>query len=282
MYNAIFESNNGQKYVFGANGSTVFDMNIGDGINVDISTSQGFSQVGESVETQSVSGKYIDVNGVIYGNIQSQKNRMRNVFAPFASGKLVFENKYFIRVWVKDTPTFSALKDDGRFSMRLYAPFPFFLDVSEKISEIGSVEPMFMFPINYAESHVFGIKSASRYINIVNPGDVKVPLNLHIDVNGISTNPVIANLGTFETLKLNGVLNSGDSVDIYRTPENVLVAELNSNGAITDIISWIDEHSDLFELNVGDNLISATDEENGANLVVKIRFNPALVAVYET
>ena len=51
MYNVIFESENGQKYVFGADGETVFDMDLGNGVSVDIGTSQGFSQVGETVES---------------------------------------------------------------------------------------------------------------------------------------------------------------------------------------------------------------------------------------
>ena len=50
----------------------------------------------------------------------------------------------------------------------------------------------------------------------------------------------------------------------------------------SDVISWIDESSDLFELDVGDNLISATDDDGGASLTAKITYNPVVVAVYET
>ena len=89
-------------------------------------------------------------------------------------------------------------------------------------------------------------------------------------------------MATFKTLKINGTLNPGDSVNIYRDDDNILKAELISDGNASDIISWIDESSDLFELEVGDNLISANDDYGGSALTTKITFSPAVVALYES
>ena len=44
----------------------------------------------------------------------------------------------------------------------------------------------------------------------------------------------------------------------------------------------IDESSDLFTLRVGDNAISATDDEGGENLNATIKYYPAVVALYES
>ena len=93
---------------------------------------------------------------------------------------------------------------------------------------------------------------------------------------------MIANLSNFQTLKINGTIEQGDFIRVYRDNDNVLRASLTSNGTTSDIISWIDESSELFELNVGDNLISATDDDGGRNLTAKITFNPAVVALYES
>ena len=71
-------------------------------------------------------------------------------------------------------------------------------------------------------------------------------------------------------------------MNIYRDNDNILRAELTSDGNTSDIISWIDESSDLFELEVGDNLISANDDEGGSSLTAKITFSPAVVALYES
>ena len=75
---------------------------------------------------------------------------------------------------------------------------------------------------------------------------------------------------------------AGESINIYRDNDNVLRAELISDGAKSDVIHLIDESSDLFELEVGDNLISANDDEGGASLTAKISFSPAVVALYES
>lgn len=282
MYSVVFESDNGEKYVFGKAGDTIFSMDLGSGVPVDIGTSQGFAQVGETMQSRTVSGRTITVKGAVYRNIQDRKKAMRKIISPFSCGRLVFGGEYYTRVFVKNSPTFSTVKNDGRFSMQFFAPFPFFYSVNSQFSEIGSIKPMFVFPVNYAVPHKFGERSASRYKNIFNAGDVKVPFSVYLESGGTSTNIVISNLKTFKTLKVNGALQSGDSVNIYRDDDNVLRAELTSDGAKSDIISWIDESSDLFELEVGDNLISVNDDEGGASLTVKISFNPAVVALYET
>lgn len=281
-FEVVFEADNGKKFVFGRNGCNYFGMNIGNGVEVNLGTSQGFSQIGETVETQSVGGRPIDVTGEVYGNITERKNALRNVCAPFTAGRLVFQKKHFIRVYVKNAPSFSAVKNNGLFKMQFFAPFPFFFDVDEKNYYIGIVTPQFRFPVNYGMPHRFGTRSAARYTNVVNSGDVRVPFQLHLQSSGICTNVTVTNLNTFAFLKLNGILNAGDTVDIYRDNDNVVRAELSSGGVVSDIISRIDEASTLFELEVGDNLISANDDEGGAALTARFVFNAAVGALYET
>lgn len=99
---------------------------------------------------------------------------------------------------------------------------------------------------------------------------------------GVSTNATITNLTTFAYLKINGSLNTGEYITIYRDENNVLRAELTSGDTVTDVITWLDDDSSLFELESGDNLISANDDQGGAALVVSIAFNPAVGVLYES
>ena len=281
MYSAIFESDNGQKYIFGKDGETVFDMDLGNGVTVNVGTSQGFSQVGETVESMTVGGRTITVRGTVFGNVQSRKKMMRKVFAPFVWGKLIFEGKYYIRVCVKDTPTFSPVKNDGRFTMLLYAPFPFFYSVDDAHFNIGEIVPAFSFPINYSTPHKFGERGTEKYTNVYNNGDIAVPFNVYMETFGTSVNPLIVNLDTQEYLKLNGTLTTGGVANIYRDSNNILRAELTADGKTVDILSWVDDGSTLFQLNPGDNIIAFDDDGGGSNLTVKFTFSPAVVAVYE-
>lgn len=281
MYSAIFESDNGQKYVFGKDGETVFDMDLGNGVSVDIGTSQGFSQVGETVESMTVGGRTITVHGTVFGNVQSRRKMMRKVFAPFVWGKLTFEGKHYIRVCVKDSPSFSPIRDDGRFTMLLYAPFPFFYSVDDAQYNIGEILPMFSFPVDYDTPHKFGERGTEKYTNVYNGGDVAVPFSVYMETFGTSTNPLIVNLDTQEYFKLNGTLTVGDVVNIYRDSNNILRVELSTDGELADILSWVDDGSTLFQLNPGDNIIALDDDDGGSSLTVKFSFSPAVVAVYE-
>lgn len=282
MYSVTFQSDNGKKFVFGKDGGNVFDMDLGSGISTNLTTSQGFSQVGETVQAQSVSGRSITVNGAIYKNIVDIKSKMRSILTPLTSGELLFENKYYTRVFVKNAPTFSSVKNDGRFSMQFYAPYPFFFKKSGETVEIGKIIPRFKFPVNYAIPHKFGERSSDKYINILNNGDVEVPFSVILQSFAESTNIVLTNLRTFKTLKINGTLNAGEVLRIYRDNDNILCAMLMADETETDVISRIDESSELFTLDVGDNLISASDDEGGTSLNAIISFNSALVALYES
>lgn len=282
MYNVAFESENGATYLFGTDGNTVFDMDFGNGVSVNVGTSQGFSQVGETVESMTVGGRIISVKGVVFGNVFDRKTTMRRVFAPFTWGRLVFDDKYYTRVCIKESPTFSPVKNDGRFTMQFFAPFPFFYFKEQTTVLVGGVEPMFSFPVNYKNTHTFGARSINKYSNIYNSGDVRVPLQIYIESLGSTTNPKITNLNTMEYLKINGTLASGDSINIYRDQNNVLRAELTSGEETKDVLSWIDDGSDLFVLHAGDNLIAYDDDNGGVSMSVRFSYSPAVVAIYES
>lgn len=283
MYSVTFQSDNGKKFVFGVNGGNVFDMNLGNGLTATLSTSQGFSQVGETVQSSSVSGRSISVNGTLFRNVDTQKKTMRRIFTPYTSGKLVFDNKYYTRVFVKSSPSFSSIKNDGRFTMQFFAPYPFFFENSETVVELGTLQAMFHFPINYATPHKFGERTGTKYVNVLNDGDVLVPFSLTLRTTASeSNNIVLTNLKSFQTLKINGTLNAGEVIQIYRDNDNILRATLTKNETEEDIISRIDESSDLFTLDVGDNLISVNDDEGGNSIIATVLFNPAVVALYES
>jgi hypothetical protein len=281
MYTVVFENENGRKYVFGKDGHTVADFDFGKGVSVSLGTSQGFAQIGETVDTQSVEGRSITAKGVIYKDYAANKTLLRNVCSPFAKGKLIFNDKYYINVVVKDAPTFAMKRKEGEFSMRFFAPFPFFSVVGGGSVAIGAVLPMFKFPVNYSTPHYFGKRNAAGYVNIVNDGDVSIPFSARIVVKDDVTDFMLINLKTFEYLKIEGDLQGGDEVNIYRTPSNVLRAELTSSNGTEDILYRISDESELFELAIGDNFIRADDGNDGQSTMVQITYNKAVAAVYE-
>jgi hypothetical protein len=174
------------------------------------------------------------------------------------------------------------VKNNGLFKMQFYAPFPYFSTFEENHNLIGGIIPTFRLPVNYSKPHRFGTRSADRYTNIFNNGDIRVPFKLVLRSEGICTNPTVTNMTSFAFLKINGTLNAGEYITVYRDNSNVLRAELTQGNVVTDVIDWLDDESSLFELESGDNLISASDEQGGVSLVVSFSFNPAQAVLYET
>lgn len=282
MYNLKFIKDNGDIFLLGTDNNIVCDVDGLSGIDVNFGKSQGFSQVGESIDTQSVGGKLLKVKGVIYKNLASTKNALIKAFPAFTSGRLVFQDKYYIYVFVKESPTVAPTKKGGAFMLALYAPFPFWKEIAESTFYIGTITRMFSFPVDYEIPHTFGTKSAARYINIVNNGDLKTAYRLDLTTEATSTNITLTNLETFEFIKFNGTLNAGERISIYRDNNNQLKAVHYDGSVETDIISWIDEESTLYEMNIGDNLILASDDDGGENLTAQLTFNTVLGGVYET
>lgn len=152
MYSVSFQKDNGETFLLGKDNNIVFDIDGLSGLPVDIGTSQGAAQVGESVETQSVNGKTLTVKGYIFNEIQSGKRRLLKYFSAFQSGKLIFGD-YYIYVYVQESPTVSPIKNNGTFTMLLFAPYPFFRKTNTYDGEIGAVTPQFSFPFMYGESY---------------------------------------------------------------------------------------------------------------------------------
>lgn len=281
MFETVFEADNGRKFVFGRNGGNYYGMSIGNGVNVALGTSQGFSQTGETVQTQSVGGRPIDVRGELYGDIAERKNALRMACAPMTAGRLIFGGAYYIRVFVQSAPTFIPKRGDGRFMMQFYAPFPYFSAVEQKAYTIGGVTKEFRFPVNYAKPHRFGTRSGAKATNVVNDGDVEIHFRMEIRVTGACANPTITNMETREFLRLNGEFTIGNVVAVYRDENNAIRAELTADGATTDILSRLDDDSNLFRLVAGDNMLAASDDYGGTGMIAQFTFHTARAAMYE-
>lgn len=284
MYKIEFVADSGTKFLLGADNGIVFDADALSGLDVNLGTSQGFSQIGQTVETRAVSGASLQITGKIFRNIRNNKAAMRRAFAPFQKGKLIFNGEYYLPVEVKSSPKFSPVKDNGAFSLVLFAPFPFWRSVRTSAYGIGVVEPLFSFPVTYSstEGHRFGTRSSNKFTNVYNNGDVSTPFSLSIRTASTSTNVTITNVLTGEFLRVAGVLNLDEVISISRDSSGQLAAVLMAGGITTDIISRIDDDSNFYELAVGDNLVLVSDDESSGNLIVDISFDPAVGGVYES
>ena len=282
VYNAKFISNDGGIFVFGADGSNVFDIDGLSGMTMTLTKSQTYSRVGENVSSKATGGRTLTINGRIYNNISSVKSSMLRTFGAFTTGKLIFNDKYYIPAIVKDTPTVSPKRNDGAFMLRLFAPDPYFRDMKTQYVEFSSTTANFTFPFTLSEkTFVLGSVSPTMTANAYNDGDASTAYTLTITALQNTTNPRLS-CGN-EYLAFAMTLAENDELIIWRADDGSFHADWHQTGGdkVIDAVQYLDDGSTLFELGVGDNNLVVSNRE-GVAMGVVVSFNSPFSGVYET
>lgn len=277
MYNAKIVSNNGTVLNLGFDYGIVFDITPLSGTDIDVSTSQSFQQIGESVENSSVLGLTREIYGVIIDNEKITQEKLFKVFSAFSSGRLYVGDRYCDFVTSK-TPYISREKG-GRltFMTAIFCPYPFWLD--EKLSEFifGGITPAFSFPVVY-DNHRYSTRKPIESTNCHNKGNVKQTMEIEFSTFATSSGFGLRDDTTGNFVKVNEEISGGDKV-IVRQENGEIKIELIRDGRKTNIISKLAEKSTLFELNTGDNILTPFADDGVANLNVYVKFNPAYTGV---
>ena len=88
MYNARIEMDDGRTLDLGFDNGIIFDISPLSGIDVDISTSQSYNQIGESVADMSTFGLTREIFGVIINDENKNSKNILNTLTAFSSGKI--------------------------------------------------------------------------------------------------------------------------------------------------------------------------------------------------
>ena len=281
MYNAKFISNDGGIFVFGADGSNVFDIDGLSGMTMTLTKSQTYSRVGENVSSKATGGRTLTINGRIYNNISSVKSSMLRTFGAFTAGKLIFDDKFYITAIVKDTPTVSPKRNDGAFMLRLFAPDPYFRDLKTQYVEFSSTTANFTFPFTLSEkTFVLGSVSPTMTANAYNDGDAPTAYTLAITALQTITNPRLSCGNKYIAFAM--TLAENDELIVWRADDGSFHADWHQTGGdkVIDAVQYLDDGSTLFELGVGDNNLVASNQ-GGVTMGVVVSFNSPFSGVYE-
>lgn len=276
MYSAKIATESGKTFRFSYENGVLFDISPLSGVDVTVSTSQGFQQIGETVQSMSVKG----VRRTITGKLLTEQAAasMLSVLPVFTRGKLFFNESYWCPITVQKTPTIVHSKNcDVRFTMQVYCEVPFWYSVESKHVNLNTIVPAFRFPVTY-NTHRFGTHASGSAANIFNSGDVSAPFDLVITSSGAATNYGIINTRTGANLTFEDTLSAGDTVHFYRKNGRV-TAEKTSGGVTSGALAYLADDSDLFSLDAGDNLIMVTAENGAASVSAYITYSAAYMGV---
>ena len=244
------------------------------GVDVDLQTSKGVNQVGNTVEDQSVSGVSRTLDVTFWGAHGLENARFFARCLPyFTKGTLYFGDRYFCRFVLQKTPYFSSYTPDPRCSLMLYSEKPFWYDLNAVSSVLGGYEKAFRLPVCY-DSHTYGIKRDGTAAVLRNPGSLPVPFTATLTCSMEVAHPKVVDLATGAHLGFDLTLQPGDALEVYRSTSDRLACTLTREGVTTNILSALDEDSTLTELQPGDNVLSLQAESGASYLRASVSFYP--------
>lgn len=276
MYTAYILMKSGRRFDFSYENGVLFDIKPLTGNSVKVSTSQGFQQIGDTVEGTSVSG----VKRVISGTIlrEEKAKEIISVVTPLSSGSLYVNDNRCCDFVVSRTP---ELRKDKRgvylFTMQVHCEFPFWQDPTTVQYLVNGYIPSFSFPVLY-DSHDFGKKTIGGFTNCINSGDVDIPLDCTFFAVDTVTNYGLINVETQEKIVFEDVLNAGEKVSVKRASGRV-VAQKTTAGGTVGVLAKLTDDSTLLTLRTGDNVFKAIADENDEHLRVYVNVRPGFLGV---
>lgn len=122
MFDAIFTASSGQSFSFGYKAGVLYSIDpIGD-LPVELETSQGYQQVGATVESRSISGVTRTITGRILRNTAYLKRQLRDIFTPGATGRLTVAGKYYCDAEVQRCPRHQCRKPLAHLQLSALLP----------------------------------------------------------------------------------------------------------------------------------------------------------------
>lgn len=277
VFDAVFTTSDGQSFAFGYAAGVLWSCDpLGD-LPVDLETSQGYQQVGATVESRSISGVTRTITGRILRNADCCKRQLRDIFAPSVTGRLTVAGKYYCDAEVQRCPAISAALRWPTFSFQLYCPNPYWYSVAETTAATIKVTPVFRLPACYT-SHQYGIREQASYIRILNDGLDTQNWKLSLTARGDVVNPGVINPETGESLRFVTTLQDGDELQVYRENGQLRVEQV-IDGKNYDVFAVLDESSDLWTVYHGAQAWQRTADSGDSWLFLSLTMHAAFTTI---
>lgn len=271
-----YVNDNGDSIVFNYAGGFLINKPTGiDTLSVNLSQAKGINQTGATIQSINVQPRPVTITGFFVGDMQPQnKEKLISVIRPDLGGKL-YADDYYLNVWPTATPTIEAKPHSARFQLSLLAAYPYWCKDDSAFAVLGGIDPLFKFPWNLSRSYQFGKFKETKFINVFNNGQVPVPYTATFTANDEVVNPKISNATTGKFLLIKKKLVNGERLVVQITHDRTYV----TSSVDGDCRGALSLSSNLFELDVGDNILKPEAEQGLSNMQVNIDYAVEIVGI---
>lgn len=285
MQSLEFINANGERITLGNTRPYILSHIDGTGGAVtEIKSTRSPYQDGSTVVGVQLADRLITLTGAVMASTREEmyelrRNLSRILNPKLGEGKLIYTNdahSYAATAIPDESPKFNNRHSNNQlFSASFTCPDPFWRDVIAAERALKYANGGMTFPWRLKSWFtLIGYKGIYR-----NSGDESAPLLIRY--YGPATNPVVRNETTGEFVKVAYVLSETDVLEINTAFGQKRVEVVAENGDRTNVFHWIDLDSTFFQLQLGDNLISySSDDDSDKDLArVEVTWNNRYVGV---
>ena len=271
-----YVNDNGDSVIFDYAGGFLINKPTGiDTLTVSLSQAKGINQTGATIQSTNIQPRPVSITGRFVGDMQPQnKEKLISVIRPDLGGKL-YADDFYLDVWPTATPTIEPRTHNARFQFSLLAAYPYWCKDDSAATVLSGIQKMFKFPWNIARPYQFGKLMETKFMNVFNKGQVPVPFTATFTAKGDVVNPSITNAVTGKSILVKKSLVSGEQLVIRITHDRTYVTS-NIDGDCRGALSL---KSNLFALDVGDNVLKPEADSGLSNMQVNIDFAIEIVGI---
>ena len=271
-----YVNENGDSITFDYVGGFLISKPSGiDTLSVSLTQAQGIDQVGETIQSTNIQPRPVTIVGCLVGDAQDvNKNRLLSVIRPDIGGKL-YADDYYLSVYPTATPVIEPKDRLARFQFSLLAPYPYWCRDDSASATLSGIQKLFKLPCNFSKTYRFGELMQTQFMNVPNRGQVPIPYTATFIAKGDVVNPKITNATTGKFLFIKKTLVSGERLVVEITHERTYVTS-SVDGDCRGALSLT---SNLFRLDVGDNVLKPEAASGLDNLQVDVDFATEIVGI---
>lgn len=271
-----YVNDNGDSITFDYAGGFIISKPSGiDTLSVSLAQAQGIDQVGATIQSTNIQPRPVTIVGCLVGDAQDvNKNKLLSVVRPDISGKL-YADDYYLSVYPTATPIIEPKDRLARFQFSLLAPYPYWCKDDSASATLSGIQKLFKLPCNFSKTYRFGELMQTQFMNVPNRGQVPIPYTATFVAKGEVVNPKITNATTGKFLLIKKTLVSGERLVVEITHERTYVTS-SVDGDCRGALSLT---SNLFRLDVGDNVLKPEAASGLDNLQVDVDFATEIVGI---
>lgn len=271
-----YVNDNGDSITFDFAGGYLINKPTGiDTVSVSLSQAKGINQTGATIQSRNVQPRPVNITGYLVGDAQTVgKEKLLSVVRPDIGGKL-YADDYYLTVYPTATPNIEPKRWGAQFQFSLLAAYPYWCKDDSASVALAGIEPLFRFTWNISRAYQFGRLKRELFMNVLNRGQVPVPFTAVFSASGDVEKPKITHVATGKFLVVNKGLVNGERLTVQITHDRTYV----TSSVDGDCRGALSLKSNLFQLEVGDNVLKPEAESGLDNLQVSVDFATEIVGI---